>query len=43
MSTTILTIYTLMWPAILAVTGVIILRAFISDWRQAKREGRDII
>ena len=43
MTTTILTIYTLMWPAILAVTGFIIIRAFIADWREAKREGRDII
>jgi len=43
MSTIALTVYFLVWPFIvISVLGVIV-RAFIRDFRKAKREGRSII
>ncbi|CAM3354687.1 putative transporter small subunit [Occultella aeris] len=42
-STIALTVYVLMWPVIVAVVLFIIGRAFIKDWLEARREGRDII
>ncbi len=43
MSTITLTVYTLIWPAIVLVVMGIIGRAFISEWLAAKREGKDLI
>lgn len=43
MDTLMLTIYVLMWPAIvLAVFGVL-LRGYYMDWQRAREQGRDII
>lgn len=42
-TTVLLTAYVLVWP--IAVAGVlfVIVRAFVREWRQARREGRDLI
>lgn len=38
-----LTVYVLIWPVIVAGTLFYIVRAFYNEWREAKREGRQII
>ena len=38
-----LTAYVLVWPIIVAGTLFVIVRAFVQEWREAKREGRQII
>ncbi|SFN08381.1 hypothetical protein SAMN05216207_1007179 [Pseudonocardia ammonioxydans] len=38
-----LTIYVLVWPAVVAGILYVISRAFFAEWREARREGRDII
>ncbi len=43
METVFLTLYLLVWPVIVAGVLVVISRAFLRDWLQAKREGRQII
>lgn len=43
MTTIALTLYVLVWPVIVIGTLAFIVRAFIKDARQAKREGRQII
>lgn len=39
----ILTAYVLVWPVIVIGVLVVIVRAFMKDAREAKREGRQII
>lgn len=43
MSTTVLTFYVLMWPALVAIVLAVISRAFFNEWRDARRRGEDII
>lgn len=43
MTTTALTFYVLMWPAIVAVVMFVIARGFIREWLTSRREGRDLI
>ena len=43
METLFLTLYLLVWPAVVAATLFVIVRAFMNDWRESKREGRPII
>lgn len=43
MSELVLTVYVLMWPAIVAVVMFVIGRAFIREWIQARREGRTLV
>ncbi|WP_210768444.1 putative transporter small subunit [Occultella glacieicola] len=43
MSTIALTVYVLIWPAVVAVVLYVIGRAFFTEWLEARREGRDII
>lgn len=43
METILLTAYVLVWPVVVIVTLTVIVRAFIKDAREAKREGRPII
>lgn len=43
METFFLTLYLLVWPVIVAGTLFVVTRAFVKDWREAKREGRQII
>ncbi|WP_312136441.1 putative transporter small subunit [Brevundimonas sp.] len=38
-----LTAYILVWPALVAVVLIILVKAFLSDWITARREGRRII
>lgn len=38
-----LTAYVLTWPVLVAGVMLVIFRAFIREWLQARREGRDII
>lgn len=43
MNTTLLTIYFLIWPVIVAGVLIYIARGFVTDWREARREGRRLI
>lgn len=43
MSTVTLTAYALMWPAIVLVVMIVIGRAFFTEWREARRSGRDLV
>lgn len=43
MPTWALTLYVLIWPVIVAVVLAVIARGFISEWLNARREGRDMI
>lgn len=43
MSTVVLTLYILAWPVVVFAVMVVIGRAFFTDWREARREGRDLI
>lgn len=43
MSTWLLTVYVLMWPAIVAGVLFVLVRGFMREWLAARREGRDII
>lgn len=43
MSITALTIYVLMWPAIVAVVLAVICTGFVREMRAAKRKGKDLI
>lgn len=43
MTTIALTIYALIWPVIVTVMLVVIARAFIGEWMEARRRGEDII
>ena len=43
MTTIALTVYVLVWPIIVVGTLSVIVRAFIKDAREAKREGRPLI
>lgn len=43
MSTVALTLYVLVWPALVAVVLAVIGRGFLREWLEARREGRDII
>ncbi|GGR53628.1 hypothetical protein J2S40_001357 [Nocardioides luteus] len=43
METMLLTAYVLVWPLVTAIVLLVISTAFIKEWREAKREGRDII
>ena len=38
-----LTAYVLVWPVIVTGTLFVIVRAFVKEWLQARREGRPII
>lgn len=43
MTTFWLTLYVLIWPVLVAGTLWVVARAFLAEWRQARREGRSII
>lgn len=43
METVLLTAYVLVWPIIVVGVLAIVIRAFVKDAKEAKREGRDII
>ncbi|GAA1109717.1 MULTISPECIES: putative transporter small subunit [Nesterenkonia] len=43
MSTLALTLYTLMWPMIVLVVMGVIGYAFFTDFKEARRSGKDII
>ncbi|WP_029265330.1 MULTISPECIES: putative transporter small subunit [unclassified Microbacterium] len=43
METILLTAYVLVWPIIVVGVLVVVVRAFVKDAKEAKREGRDII
>jgi hypothetical protein len=38
-----LTLYVLIWPALVAVVLFVLTRAFLREWREARRSGRDLI
>ncbi|MGH3350578.1 MAG: putative transporter small subunit [Nocardioides sp.] len=43
MESMLLTAYVLVWPLVTGIVLYVISSAFIKEWRQAKRDGRDII
>lgn len=43
METFVLTAYVLMWPALVAIVLFVITRAFLREWAEARRQGRQII
>jgi len=43
MNTTLLTLYVLVWPAVVAVVLFVIAGGFFREWRAARKEGRDLI
>lgn len=43
MSTLALSVYILMWPALVAVVLYVISHAFVREWVAARREGRPMI
>lgn len=43
METTLLTLYVLMWPVLVAGVLFVLCRGFLGEWLEARREGRDII
>ena len=43
MESILLTAYVLVWPLVAGIVLFVISFAFIREWREAKREGRDII
>jgi len=43
METMLLTAYVLVWPIIVVGVLAVVIRAFVKDAKEAKREGRDII
>ena len=43
MESMLLTAYVLVWPLVTGIVLAVISTAFVKEWREAKREGRDII
>ncbi|MFE7196366.1 putative transporter small subunit [Microbacterium oxydans] len=43
METLLLTAYVLVWPIVVVGVLAVVIRAFVKDAQEAKREGRDII
>ncbi|MCW4467005.1 putative transporter small subunit [Glutamicibacter sp. MNS18] len=43
MSVLALTIYALIWPVVVALVMFFIARAFLSEWREARRNGEDLV
>jgi len=43
MLTALLTIYVLMWPAIVAIVLFVIVRGFLKDWRETRRQGVTLV
>lgn len=43
MSITALTVYVLMWPAIVAVVLAVICVGFVREMRAARKKGRDLV
>ncbi|MGF0257834.1 putative transporter small subunit [Rhodococcus erythropolis] len=43
MSTALLTIYVLIWPALVLVVLGVISKGFFKDWATARRDGEDLV
>lgn len=43
MGTAILTLYVLIWPALVGVVLFVISKGFFSEWAAARRQGEDLI
>lgn len=43
MSIFLLTLYVLIWPVIVAGTLIYIARAFLAEWREARRTGTPLV
>lgn len=43
MLTAILTVYALMWPAIVAVILYVIAHGFFKDWKEARKKGVSLV
>lgn len=38
-----LTLYVLVWPAIVAIVLAILTGSFLKEWAEARKEGRDLV
>ncbi|MGO1440822.1 MAG: putative transporter small subunit [Brevibacterium yomogidense] len=38
-----LTAYTLVWPVLVAIVMIVIGRAFVQEWKEARDEGIDLV
>lgn len=38
-----MTVYVLVWPVVVAAVLIVLSRAFIAEWLEARREGKDLI
>lgn len=38
-----LTAYALVWPALVAATGVVLARGFFKDWKEARDAGQTLV
>lgn len=43
METTLMTLYVLMWPVIVLAVMSLLVKGFVADWREARREGRTLL
>lgn len=43
MSTVALTLYVLIWPALVAVVLFVLGRGFVREWLEARRNGEDLV
>lgn len=43
MGPTLLTIYILMWPAIVAIVLYVIAHGFLKEWKEARKKGHTLV
>lgn len=43
METILLTLYVLVWPVIVLAVMLLLVKGFVADWREARREGRTLL
>ncbi|WP_217996708.1 putative transporter small subunit [Nocardioides jensenii] len=43
MESILLTVYVLVWPLLAGIVLFVITAGFVKEWREARREGRDLI
>jgi len=41
--TILLTLYVLVWPVIVLAVMSLLVKGFVADWREARREGRTLL
>lgn len=43
METILLTLYVLVWPVIVLAVMLLLVKGFVADWREARREDRTLL